>query len=146
MEELKSITNAVRTLRSEMKISPAEKLPLIVLGDETRLTSVMPYVAGLARLSDILFNPAELPAGLPVQVVGDTRLMLKVEIDVAAEKARLEKELDKLQGEIAKAKGKLSNPAFVDKAPAQVVDQEKQRLTDFTSKADKLSTQLASLG
>ena len=146
MDELKSLTNAVRTLRSEMKISPAEKLPLIVLGDETRLASVMPYVAGLARLSETIFNPSALPAGLPVQVVGETRLMLKIKIDLAAEKVRLEKELDKLQGEIAKAQAKLANSAFVDKAPAQVVAQEKLRLSEFSSKAEKLSEQLASLG
>ncbi|MGA7180058.1 MAG: valine--tRNA ligase [Thiobacillaceae bacterium] len=145
MDELKSLTNAVRALRSEMKISPAEKLPLIVQGDEARLASVMPYVAGLARLSDVYFNPVTLPSGLPVQVVGETRLMLKIEIDPAAEKIRLDKELSKLQGEIVKAQAKLANSAFVDKAPAQVVAQEKQRLMEFSSKAEKLAAQLARL-
>jgi valyl-tRNA synthetase len=146
MDELKSLTNAVRALRSEMKISPGEKLPLIVLGDETRLASLMPYVAGLARLSDTIFNPPNVPAGLPVQVVGETRLILKIEIDLTAEKARLAKELDKLQGEVAKAQAKLANSAFVDKAPPQVVEQERLRLSEYSSKARKLSEQLANLG
>ncbi|MGA7950640.1 MAG: valine--tRNA ligase, partial [Thiobacillaceae bacterium] len=144
--ELKALTNAVRTLRSEMKISPADKLPLIVLGGEDRLTALMPYVAGLARLSDVIFNPPDIPSGLPVQVVGESRLMLKVEIDLMAEKARLEKELLRLSTEIAKARTKLANPTFVDKAPAPVVAQEKQRLADFSSKAEKLVDQLGTLG
>jgi valyl-tRNA synthetase len=146
MNELKALTDAVRTLRSEMKISPGDKLPLIVLGNEDRLAMLMPYVAGLARLSDVIFNPLHIPAGLPIQVVGETRLMLKIEIDLDAERTRLEKELLKLQTEIAKARTKLANPTFVDKAPAPVVAQEKQRLTDFSSKAEKLAKQLATLG
>jgi valyl-tRNA synthetase len=146
MGELKALTNAVRTLRSEMKISPADKLPLIVLGGEDRMAALMPYVAGLARLSDVIFNPPDIPTGLPVQVVGESRLMLKVEIDLTAEKARLEKELLRLATEIAKARTKLANPTFVDKAPAPVVAQEKQRLADFSSKAEKLVDQLGALG
>ncbi len=146
MGELKALTNAVRTLRSEMKISPADKLPLIVLGGEDRMAALMPYVAGLARLSDVIFNPPDIPNGLPVQVVGESRLMLKVEIDLTAEKARLEKELLRLATEIAKARTKLANPTFVDRAPAPVVAQEKQRLADFSSKAEKLVDQLGALG
>jgi valyl-tRNA synthetase len=145
MGELKALTNAVRTLRSEMKISPGDKLPLIVLGDEDRLAALMPSVAGLARLSDVIFNPPHTPTGLPVQVVGESRLMLKVEIDLASEKARLEKELLRLEAEIAKAKTKLANPTFVDKAPAPVVAQERQRLAAFSSSAEKLANQLGSL-
>ncbi len=146
MNELKALTNAVRTLRSEMKISPGDKLPLIVLGDEDRLAALMPYATGLARLSDVIFNPPHIPVGLPVQVVGNASLMLKIEIDPIVERLRLEKELHRLQAEIAKAEAKLGNPTFVDKAPAPVVVQEKQRLADFSSKAEKLSSQLATLG
>jgi valyl-tRNA synthetase len=145
MGELKALTNAVRTLRSEMKISPAEKLPLIVLGKEDQLAALMPYVTGLARLSDAIFNPPHIPSGLPVQLVGNARLMLKVEIDLATEKARLEKEVLRLRAEITKAQTKLANPTFVAKAPAAVVAQEEQRLADFTSKAGKLAAQLATL-
>jgi valyl-tRNA synthetase len=146
MDDIKSMTNAVRALRSEMKISPAEKLPLIVQGDQSKLESMMPYVAGLARLSEIIFNPALAPAGLPVQVIGDTRLTLNVEIDLDAEKARLDKELSRLHAEITKSQAKLINPSFVDKAPEQVVTQERRRLIEFTSRAQKLSAQRSSLG
>ena len=82
----------------------------------------------------------------PVQIVGGLKLMLHVEIDVAAEKERLSKELARVKGEIAKCEGKLGNASFVDRAPAAVVDQEKARLADFASLRDKLAEQLQRLG
>ena len=79
-------------------------------------------------------------------VVGEVRLCLFVEIDVAAEKARLSKEVARLQGEIGKANGKLSNEAFVAKAPPAVIEQENKRLADFTATLQKVQDQLARLG
>ena len=81
----------------------------------------------------------------PVAVVGETRLMLKVEIDVAAEKERLKKEIDKLEKQIASAQAKLGNESFVARAPAAVVEQEKQRVADFGATLDKLKQQLTKL-
>ena len=79
-------------------------------------------------------------------VVGDTRLCLFIEIDVAAEKVRLGKEATRLEGEIAKAGNKLANEAFVAKAPAAVLEQEKKRLADFTATLAKIRDQLGRLG
>jgi valyl-tRNA synthetase len=79
-------------------------------------------------------------------VQGDTRLALHVEIDVEAEKARLSKEVLRLEGEIAKAQGKLSNESFVARAPAAVVDQEKARVADFTATVERIKAQLSRLG
>ncbi len=73
------------------------------------------------------------------------RLALFVEIDVAAEKARLGKEAARLQGEIAKANGKLSNEAFCAKAPAAVLEQEKKRVADFSATLERIQEQLARL-
>jgi valyl-tRNA synthetase len=71
--------------------------------------------------------------------------MLKIEIDVGAEKERLGKEIARLQGEIAKAQAKLGNAGFVDKAPAAVVAQERERLAGFTDTLQKLEAQLSKL-
>jgi valyl-tRNA synthetase len=84
--------------------------------------------------------------GAPVQVVNNTRLMLKVEIDVAAEKIRLDKEIARLEGEIAKAQGKLTNESFVARAPIAVVEQEKQRVAQFGETLAQVKSQRARLG
>jgi len=66
-------------------------------------------------------------------------------VDVAAEKARLSKEIARLEGEVAKAQGKLSNEAFVAKAPPAVITQERQRMADFESTLGKMRGQLERL-
>jgi valyl-tRNA synthetase len=78
--------------------------------------------------------------------VGGSRLMLHVEIDVAAERVRLDKEIARLEGEIAKANGKLSNASFVERAPAAVVEQEKARMAQFGETLDKVREQRTKLG
>jgi valyl-tRNA synthetase len=142
---LKDIINATRGLRGEMSLSPALKVPLAMSGDAAMLTRFAPYVAALAKLSEVKIH-AELPGGdAPVAIVGDSKLMLLIEIDKEAETARLNKEIDRLQGEINKCDAKLNNASFVDRAPAAVVDQEKQRLNDFKATLDKVQDQLQRL-
>ena len=148
--EVKALVDACRNLRGEMQISPAQRVPLYIKGDSEFLTVAAPYIQALAKLSEVKIyeDDAALEkdgAGAPVAIVGNTKILLKVEIDVAAEKARLGKEIERICAEIAKANSKLNNESFVARAPEAVVIQEKQRLSDFESLLEKLNNQLSRL-
>jgi valyl-tRNA synthetase len=146
MQELKSLTDACRNLRGEMQLSPATKVPLIVEGqDHARLSGFAPYLQALAKLSQVEVVEKLPDSPAPVSVVNTTRLMLKVEIDVAAERERLSKEITRLEGEITKANAKLENESFVARAPAQVVAQEKERVANFSATLEKLRDQILKL-
>ena len=122
-------------------------MPLLVAGGGAEIAEFAPILQALGKLSEVqIVDDMPADAMAPVAVVGETRLMLKVEIDVAAEKERLKKEIEKLEKQISIAQGKLSNEGFVARAPAAVVDQEKQRVAEFSATLDKLKPQLAKLG
>ncbi len=145
LAQLKQMVEACRSLRGEMGISPAARVPLIATGDVTQLQAYSPYLKALAKLEEVTIA-TELPeADAPVMLVGDFKLMLKIEIDVAAERERLSKEITRLQGEIGKANGKLNNESFVARAPAEVVAQEKARMTEFSASLEKLQLQMTRL-
>ncbi len=143
---LKELVGACRNLRGEMNISAAQRIPLLASGDQARLQALSAYIKVLAKLSDVSVVDALPAADAAVAVVGDCRLMLKIEIDKAAERARLQKEIARLEAEIAKAASKLANAGFVARAPAQVVAQEKERLAAFGTTLENLRPQLAKLG
>jgi valyl-tRNA synthetase len=146
MAVLKSIVDACRALRGEMKLSPAIRPPLIVTGDAALLTELTPYLKALGKVAEVRLV-AELPmSDAPVQIVGDFRLMLHVEVDRAAERARLGKEIARFEAEIAKAKAQLDNEGFVARAPKDVVEQMRVRLAGFTATLAKLRQQFDRLG
>ena len=150
VKKLKLLIDACRNLRGEMQISPATKVPLIIQGNSEELTAYSPYLLSLAKLSKVIVDNNgsmidEKAASAPVVLVGDTRLLLEVEVDIAAERIRLGKEISRLESEIMKATAKLGNPSFVDRAPPEVVAQENKRLTEFNTLLDKLRTQLERL-
>ncbi|MDI1245589.1 MAG: class I tRNA ligase family protein, partial [Rhodoferax sp.] len=153
--KLKQLVDACRNLRGEMSVSPATRLPLFAIAGSVAeaafMTQAAPVLQALAKLSEVrVFEDeaawAAAAQAAPVAVVGEARICLFREIDVAAEKARLGKELARLEGEIVKAHGKLSNESFVARAPAAVIDQERKRLADFEATLAKVRDQLARLG
>ena len=149
MGQLKALVDATRNLRGEMQLSPSLRVPLIVeaagADDNARLLSFAPYIQSLGKLSEVNIVDALPESPAAVSIVGTTKLMLKVEIDVAAERERLSKEIGRIDAEIAKVNGKLGNASFVARAPAAVVAQEQERLVNFSATISKLREQLAKL-
>jgi valyl-tRNA synthetase len=151
MAKLKGVVDACRNLRGEMNVSPSTRLPAYVVGDADFMRQAAPVLQALAKLSEVkVFDDeaswAAAAKAAPVAMAGDARLCLYMEIDVAAEKARLAKEEKRLEGELAKAQGKLSNEAFVAKAPPAVIEQERKRIADFAAALEKIRGQLQRLG
>jgi len=142
---LKGQIEAVRALRSEMNLSPSARVPLIAEGPQEMLQQHAAYLAALAKLSEVEVVTSLPDDGAPVQALGQTRLMLKVEIDVEAEKIRLDKEIARLEGEMNKAQAKLTNASFVARAPAAVVEQEKLRVVQFGETLVQVKAQRAKL-
>lgn len=146
---IKQMIDAVRNLRGQMQLTPSTRVPLLIEGNAQTVQAVKDYIAFLARLSSVdhveSLDAVNTDGVAPVAIVGDFKLMLKVEIDVAAERERLNKEIARLQGEIAKCNNKLGNKNFVDRAPAAIVEQEKTRLADFTDTLEKVRAQLMKL-
>ncbi|MGA0009067.1 MAG: valine--tRNA ligase [Methylophilaceae bacterium] len=145
MTTLKIMVEECRKLRGEMNISPAEKVPLIMIGNEEKIIGFKSYLLPLAKLDSIEIVNSFEKIDAPVALVGDFKLMLNIEIDVEAEKIRLQKEITRIIMEVKKAEGKLSNKAFVEKAPDEVVAQEKERLKTFTIELSKYEEQLSRL-
>ncbi|WGL17528.1 valine--tRNA ligase [Microbulbifer bruguierae] len=149
---LKGVIEGVRNIRGEMNISPAKKIPLILRGgaeqDASLLKQTRSLLSKLASLESIdwLETGSEAPAS-STALVGELELLVPMAglIDVAAESARLQKEIDKLGKELTRISGKLNNPKFVDKAPQEVVDKEKARLAEMESARARFEQQLESL-
>jgi valyl-tRNA synthetase len=139
-----------RRLRSEMNLPASERVPLLTQGDEAFVQAAAPLLKALARLADVQVLPdaaafAAATQTAPVAMNGGLRLALHVQIDVAAEQARLGKEIARLQGEVLKAEAKLGNAAFVSRAKPAVVEQERARVADFQQVVNRLQDQLARL-
>ena len=150
VNQLKALVDACRNLRGEMGVSPATRMPLFALGNAEFMRANAAVLQSLAKLSEVkVFDDQTAwqtaAQSAPVAVVGETRLCLFMEVDTEAEKARLQKEATRLDNEITRAGVKLSNEAFVAKAPPQVIAQERQRVQEFTAMLAKVRAQLVHL-
>jgi valyl-tRNA synthetase len=144
---LKEIIDQCRSLRSQMGLSPGQKVDMLVVGDVAGYgaAAYKPYVMALARLSDYRIVD-ELPAtDAPVAVIDKLRIMLDVKVDPVAERERIGKEIARLESEIANSNAKLGNEGFVARAPAAVVKQERARLAEKTATLGNLKIQQARL-
>jgi valyl-tRNA synthetase len=123
---------------------------LWISGPQDFLNKASPYLMALAKLSEVKVYDDESALekdapDAPMALVGNLKLLLKIEVDVATERIRLSKEIERLANEITKARSKLGNESFVARAPEEVVAQEKQRLAGFEQNHEKLVAQLERL-
>src|SRR5690625_230290 len=149
IEWLQAVILGVRNIRGEMNISPAKKLPLFFLNgsadDQRRLEENRPYLTKLASLeSTTWLNPGDEAPVSATALAGQLELLVPMAglIDKDAELARLGKEVNRLEQDIGRTEGKLSNANFVDKAPAEVVEKERVRLEELKSSLRKLQEQV----
>ncbi|HFC1315908.1 TPA: valine--tRNA ligase [Neisseria gonorrhoeae] len=145
MTVLQDLIGAVRNLRGETGIQPNVKAPLFVESADD-LADYLKYLPMMTRLTEAR-QVAALPESgdAPVAVCNGARLMLKIEIDKAAETARLSKEAEKLQKALDKLNAKLSKPGYTEKAPAHLVEKDKADLAELEDKMAKVQNQLAKL-
>ena len=146
---LKERVLAARALRGEMKLSPAQRVPLWAAPgnaeERVSLSTTNLYMLALAKLSEVRIED-ELPSSdAPVVVAGASKLMLHVEVDRGAERERIAKEIARIENEVAKLQSKLANDSFVKRAPAQIVAQERERLAGFHATLEALRPQLGRL-
>ena len=144
MAVLQDLMGAVRNLRGEMSLGPAVKAPLFIEGG-AELDICLRYLPMMARLSDVMRVDTLPEDDAPVAVAYGARLMLKVEVDKAAETARLSKEQEKLQKALDKLTAKLEKPGYTDKAPAHLVEKDRAELVQLNDKMAKVMEQLTKL-
>lgn len=142
MTYLQDLINSVRNLRGEMGLAMSVKVPLLIQSSHD-LGDLLPYLPMMARLSEAQ-QVEHLPEtdDAPVAVCQGARLMLKVEVDKAAERLRLHKEAEKLQKKIDKIDAKLSKPGYAEKAPAHLVEKDRLELAELEEKMTQISKQL----
>jgi valyl-tRNA synthetase len=150
IEWLKAMVSALRRIRSELGVSPAKQVTLLLQGGNAndaarveRFASQLKFLNRIERIDTVAGEPPPAATG----IVGDLKLLVPLAglVDLDAERTRLDKELKRVEGELAKSKGKLASETFVQNAPAAVVEQERQRLIDWSAQREALATQRAKL-
>ncbi|TZF91258.1 valine--tRNA ligase [Cognatilysobacter lacus] len=149
---LQAVVVQIRSIRSQLGISPGKPIQLLVQGPRDDMAAIAitryePQLKSLVRAESVHWIETEPPAAATA-VLGDIRLFVPLEglVDLGAERSRLDKEIKRVEVEIAKCRGKLASETFVANAPPAVVEQERKRLVDWTSQQDALSAQRAKLG
>lgn len=152
MDIIMEVVRAVRNIRAEMNVAPGKKAEIIMLADDDKLKILndgQDYIASLAQAEqvDILTRDAEKPEQAMTAVVKGIEIFMPLKglIDLDKEVARLEKEVRNMDKELARLEGKLNNPGFLAKAPADVVEKEKAKGVEYENKKQALIERLAML-
>ena len=143
----------VRRIRGEMNIAPSKPLPVLLQNgsiiDQSYLSNSSVYLQRLGRLESItwLSNDDTTPESA-IALVGELKILIPIAglIDKDAELIRLDKEIQKIKNDLPRIQGKLSNPTFINKAPAEVIDKENAKLTDLLSNLHNLEQQQIKIG
>jgi valyl-tRNA synthetase len=152
VEWLKAMVSALRRVRSELNVAPAKQVALLLADGSAaertraeRFDSQLRFLNKLERI-EFIADAGVAPASAAA-VVGELKLLVPLEglVDLGAERARLDKELKRVEGEIGKCRNKLASETFVANAPPAVVEQERQRLADWSAQLDALAAQRAKL-
>jgi valyl-tRNA synthetase len=146
MEIYKEIANAARNLRATMGLAPGAKVPMYVWDFAPPLPAHKQSLMALVRLADLHFVKSQPKDDAPVAVTASGKVMLHIEIDRDAERARLAKEIERIEADLARERAKLENASFVERAPAAVVEQSRKRVADFEARHADLRSQLGKLG
>ncbi len=143
---LKELITGVRNLRAEMNLSPAVKVPLkIEVKNNLILNDFVPYIQSLAKISECEIVKEITNSISPIAIIRNIRLMLEVEIDKDVEKQRLLKEIEKIRKDIEKIQIKLNNPAYVERAPKDLIERDSLRVGELSGKITQFEEQLNSL-
>jgi len=149
MERVMEVISGIRNIRGEMEVPPSKQIAVILSCDSAESLRLMRHnedsIISMARVSDLAIGQAiEQPQDASIQVAGDIQIYvpLKGLVDVAAEEERLLKEIGKIEKEIEMFSKKLESPAFVDRAPAEIVAKERQKLAEVTGKKQVLEESL----
>ena len=150
IEWLKQMVSALRRIRSELGVSPAKTVRLLLQGgSDADVARIERYASQLKFLNRIeaIERISNDPPPAAAAIVGELKLFVPLEglVDLDTERTRLDKELGRVEGELAKSRGKLASETFVQNAPAAVVEQERQRLADWSAQREALAAQRARL-
>ena len=149
MERVMAVISGIRNIRGEMEVPPSREISVILSCGTDESLALMKHNEGaimsLARVSDLAIGQGiEKPEDASIQVAGDVQIFvpLKGLVDVEAEEQRLLKEIAKIGKEIEQFSKKLENPAFVDRAPADIVAKEREKLAEVVAKKSVLEQSL----
>jgi valyl-tRNA synthetase len=142
---LKELVNAVRELRGDAGVGAGEKVGLFIAGGTEFARRYESYLKPLARVSQQTCVDALARRDAPTKVVEHFQIMLDIKVDVAAERARIARDIARIEGEIGSNEAMLANESFVARAPAGVVKEKRDRLAGLRATLEKLKAQLGRL-